>query len=250
MGVEFAHLLIPRDNTTLAAPGSIGDLFESWRGEGFAPTPGSRSHALLGYHSRDRPASLAKWGYSLAAEGEGDLDPQSGDPAADLAALSGREFLLRAPCVGPVEAGLAFPFDVPPALDLHYDLEILVSPELIYMADECIGPLRTACECGEQLEFSMGDEDLFEASRIRANCPRCGRLFRPEDQSVDYRHPLTAEVTPLRGGACFHFAVRIRAGKALNPLRQFGHLPRAAPAFLDLCQRALGQPLYEVGYLY
>lgn len=92
---------------------------------------------------------------------------------------------------------------------------------------------------------------MFYANRIAARCDRCGREFRPQDQVVNYFDPITGDPSPLRGGVCFRFAIRIQAGKGLNPVPRIdGRLPRATPEFLALCEQALGQRLYEVGYLY
>lgn len=251
MGVEFAHLLIPQDNTSRPDAEAIAGLVEQWRAQAYVPRPGSYGHAALGYEPGDRPASLPTWGFSLKLGDGAFVESEDAGLIRPLRGLEEREFLLRFPVVGPAASGLSFAFEHSEPDGAYYDIDVLASEDFIEYIDERIEPVSDVCLCGEHLGYWVGTEDIFCCRRIRRFCPRCERPFRPQEQTVNSASPFTGEITPLRGGACFRFAIRIQAGKGLNPVPRIdGHLPRAAPAFLDLCQRALGQPLYEVGYLY
>lgn len=257
MGVEFAHLLISRDNTFRPAPELVGRLIGRLRDEGYIPLPGSSAHRALGYEPTDEPASLHRWGFSLAHAHRQYVEPRSDLPVAQLESLP--DYLLTWSIYDPEGSGVTYPLQGrPPECDAedelcpYYDLQLLCADDFIdYNAGGLVDPLETRCVCGADLSKGPMEDDLFYAGRIAARCSRCKREFRPQDQVVNYVDPITGEPSPLRGGVCLRFAIRIQAGKGLNPVARIdGRLPRASPEFLGLCEQALGQKLYEVGYLY
>lgn len=230
MGVEFAHLMIPRDNTWHPTPAQVAQLMDAWEG-------------------------LDLWG---PAE---DLDVQV-HPAGVLAGEVGAWFdpeaahdLMVSHFVQAEAPPEHFPFDWRTELgeDWSFEMQLLRAPDLVEpVTGEHIAPLDATCECGRDLRFTPSwDDTIFYGDRIHRTCPRCRRLFRPQDREVTYRNPFDGQPSPLPGGTCFRFAIRLQAGKGLNPVpRVDGRLPRATPEFLRLCEAALGQTLYEVGYLY
>lgn len=251
MGVDFAHLLISHDNGYRPTPRQVADLAKALQDRGYVPTPGSPGHRAARYETTDEPYSLFRWGFSLARALGRYVEPQANPPLSDLEGLP--EYLLSWSVHDPVGSGLAFPLEgPPPASHAYYDVQVLSAEDFIaYDAGGLVDPLDTRCACGAELGRPGPENDPFYANRIAVRCDRCGREFRPQDQVVNYFDPITGEPSPLRGGVCFRFAIRIQAGKGLNPLPRIdGRLPRATPAFLALCEQALGQPLYEVGYLY
>lgn len=230
MGVEFGHLLIPRDNTWHPQPGQVARLMARLKEQG-----------LWGEDSEVQ---------RIARPGEIPDGPISQwfEPDAE------HDWVVSFP-VDAEAPPKQFPFAWPGKAsepDWYVEMQLLRCAELVEpITGEHLDPLDTTCECGTDLRIPVWDDDIFYADRIRRTCPRCRREFRPQDREAVYRSPFTGEPSPLRGGVCFRFAIRIQAGKGLNPLPRIdGRLPRATPAFLALCEQALGQPLYEVGYLY
>jgi hypothetical protein len=214
MSVDYNHYLIPRPNSFLPTAGSISTFLQNgfsgdWlRGEGWI------AKALTAYKTERLPI-------------------KANDVSSLLNKRWGTDIKLMFPLWWPEE-------------DAWHDLEIHVCQDYVYHCSEIILPFEsTACTCGQALEFSV-ERDIFIASRLYLNCPKCGRAFDVSNLPAPTVDGWTgARNAPLLGGAAYRFGLLIQCGRAREEDSTFV----VARDFRQRCTECLGCDFYDFGDL-
>ena len=256
MGVEYRHYLIPRPNSFRPDAEQLTALITRLAADRWIAPPASEAFEKLVAIER---TLYGKVEYSWARKRLRDsgatirgFEPIS-DPITPngvqqhLAGESRVEFpLLHADRIG-VQYPLVCDSGIPD--DAYYEIEIHLSEDYVHQCSECIDPVPTKCQCGEDLQYwPADDEDVFYAARIRTRCPKCSRAFDPARFSVSFRDGFTGNESAIKGGAAYRFALVIDCGKCIPhpkkpPLK-------ANPRLIELCQTVLRIEFYQVGDFY
>ncbi len=224
LGVEFKAALIPRDNTLRPDGAAVMRLIGALRQAHFmAGTPSLRTEPLKSAQVDD----------------------------TDIASRLSGEFISWWNVEDHVAEGLTHPI-TPPYVDGdeggYYALELHFSDSFVADANECVDPIDDTCICGNALSYWPDmDSNLF-AARIPLTCPRCRAAFRPQTKQTIIRDGMTGEERSIMGGLTYRFAVVTDCGKSWP--RDSDASPAILPAFKQMCETALGAPMYEVPYFY
>jgi DNA-directed RNA polymerase subunit RPC12/RpoP len=249
VGVEYRHYLIPRPNffrpdvgqlcsflQELIAHKWISPLASAQVRRMLTERPGMTYHELAArtgaFAKTARGFSTVPGSWSLKWEKYLNKDTLLSWPVTDLSMLD-----------------LRYPFEHLNSVrdEVYYDLEIHLSCDYVYRCSECIDPFDdTNCRCGQSLEYA-NDDRVFYASRIRYQCPDCGREFDVSQKPAVLKNGLTGEKSTVPGGATYRFALAVDCGKWLPSRSAVINLH---PDLVDLCQSALQHPFYEVGDYY
>jgi hypothetical protein len=252
MGVEYRRYLLPRDNTFRPSGEDVARLVEAWIANRYAPKSFREAECL---------AEHAYWCGPYFQVRERERHPLLlGNPKETfIELLRSPEILFEWPISDTKALGLNYPLRAAPDMGEpdcgpYLDLRIEIADDYVERGDEWIELLNTtACSCGEELSYDPGDSNIFYASRIKRVCPSCGAIFRPQDHPAILRDCATGAPYPEMGGAVSRFAIVIDCGKAFefeveDTASGKIEIPtRAEPAFVRLCEAALGVTLYEVG---
>lgn len=249
MGVEYRYLLIPRDNQYRPDVEVVRRLIETWRANNFAACPGTPQHAAMNFHTHSTTyAHAAVTGASICtAEGWRSFEDDR------LGVVSKGELILQWPVTNTLEARLKNPLGLVDEVEgTYFNLELHFSDDFVSHSTEMIDPPDARCSnCRKDLEYwPDADADIFYAGRIRQVCPACSMSFRPQDHAIAYRDGITGEEGELKGGATYRFAIVIDCGKSWRTDGSDEVAPVATSEFLEVSSRALGIPLYGVGYFY
>jgi hypothetical protein len=248
MGVEYRHYLISRPNSFRPNGRQLAALVESLAKDNWIAAPGSdalREMALLdGVAQEEADDGWARlWKRPDFESVPRSLTPKwfEGQTSIDLR--------LGFPVNHGDRIGLCYPLvnDAGPPEDPYYEIELRSSRDYVHHVSEEIEPALTICVCGEPLEY-YPDYDVFYASRIKIQCPRCSAPFDPSSINVVVRDGWTGDKSLVKGGAIYRFAIVVDCGKCIPERRR---VPiKANPRFVDLCQRVMGCAFYEIGDIY
>ena len=249
MGVEYRYLLIPSDNTHRPDAQAVERLIHAWRDSSFAVKPGSPEHKALNYkQGSTNYAHAAATGASLhTAKGWGSFHDK------DIGRTSQGELILQWPVTRTLKRGIRNPLGLVDEEDgTYFDLELHFSDDFVHTCNEMIDPMDAECgKCGKDLEHSPDHkQDIFYAGRIRWACPKCKTEFRPQDHVAVCRDGMTGDESELPGGAVYRFAIVVDCGKCWRTDDSAEEAPAVTEEFLSVCSKALGVPLYGVGYFY
>lgn len=247
MGVEYRYLLIPRDNMHRPNAEAVMQLIEAWRDNGYAVRGGTPQHAAMNFHTHSTTyANAAATGASIrTAQGWRSFE----DP--HIGVVDQGELILQWPVTNTLDCGLKNPLGLVDEVEgTYFDLELHFSEDFVSDCNEMIDPMDTLCgSCGQDLEYWPDSKpDIFYAGRIRHVCPRCGTPFRPQDRAAVFRDGMTGEESELKGGAAYRFAIAVDCGKCWRTDARADAAPVATDEFLEVSMKALGVPLYGVGY--
>lgn len=248
MGVEYCHYLIPRPNSFRPSAEQLAGLVEAWSMDHWIAAPDSdalKKMALINGIPYEEAADI--WAHIRLSPGFASV-PRSLTPEWFREQMAG-DLKLEFPVDHGDQIGLQYPLisDSGPPHDPYYEIQIHLSGEYVQHASELIGSEEIVCACGESLEFAA-DPDVFYASRIRIQCPRCSAVFDPSSVRVMVRDGWTGEKSWVSGGTIYRFAIVIDCGKCI-PERKDAPI-RANAALVELCQKVLGHEFYGVGDLY
>jgi hypothetical protein len=250
MGVEYRHYLIPRPNSFRPNGRQLAVLVESLAKDNWIAAPGSdalRQMALLDEIAQDEADD--GWARMWRRPGFASV-PHSLTPEW-FEAQTSCDLRLGFPVNHGDRIGLRYPLvnDAGPPEDPYYEIELHSSHDYVHHVSELIEPAPTVCACGEPLEYYPDlDHDVFYASRIKMQCPRCSAPFDPSSINVVVRDGWTGDKSLVRGGTIYRFAVVIDCGKCI-PERKCIPI-KANPRLVDLCQRVTGHRFYEIGDIY
>jgi hypothetical protein len=260
---EYAHYLIPRDNTFRASEAQVAALASALLRAGYVAQPGSAALQRLDF-------TKTAWSSAAAATGAALMTKQTSfaacpvlDAAPALRALAGADFRIVWPVHTVWTAGLKYPLDRQPKLlrgqsGPSLNLEIHSLNDYVYLTSETLQPfpnadaasLPVACKVSAtNLHYTADRPDnIFDlmGSRIKHTCPTCGTIFRPQERKVVVRDGWTGRKRDEPGGAAYRFAILIDCGNAIPDQGP----PTAVPEFLRLCEAAIGQKLYQIGNAY
>jgi hypothetical protein len=260
---DYAHYLIPRDNTFRATGAQITALASAWLEGGYIAQPASDSLQRLDF-------SKTAWSKVAAATGAVMMTQQTAFAACPVPPdaptfqrLKGRDFRLAWPLHTVWSAGLKYPLDRMPKTPRgeqgpSLTLEVHSLNDYVYLMSDLLQPFPSdtpataPVNCtvsGTNLHFTADRPDnIYDlmGSRIKHTCPTCQTPFRPQERSVTIRDGWTGQKREQPGGAAYRFAIVIDCGASVPELGP----PKAVPEFLSLCEVAIGQPLYQVGNTY
>lgn len=248
MGIEYRHLLIPRDNTWRPDAPVIARLIEAWRKNRFAVIQGSPDHLRMNYQTGSTR-------YTHAADTGVSLHNRNGwrpFADADISALQTGETILQWPVTNTLDTGLRHPLGLSDEVEgTYFDLELHLSDDFVDYGDAGIDPIDTKCACGEELAYSLWPDheaDIFYSGRVRRVCQSCGAAFRPQDRPVVCRDGLTGVESELMGGAVYRFAIVVDCGKCWRTTSDFPDTPlTATEEFVAVSSEALNTSLYQLG---
>jgi hypothetical protein len=257
MGVEYAHYLIPEDNTYKPRPEDLGRLVDALLDGGFVHRAGSDAFKKMTFDNYTYYEHARQTGCYVHF-GRGEYAPFP-CPCSDrdIAAMGDQDFKLVWPVESSNQSGLKYPLTPFPEWgDAYYDLELHMGKDYVYHLSELIDPFdHETCPCGQALDYYQNDDKdddlwrtpVFYDSRIRRICPACNRTFRPQELVARVRDGYTGEAIDRAGGATYLFAVVIDCGKGFA---REGWPMRASDEFLDKVTKTLGQKFYQLGDIY
>jgi hypothetical protein len=255
MGVEYAHYLIPRDNTFKPSPELLARLIDALVANGFLPNTSDAGAAARPVAQTGTDYDFARPECALHVSGCAEALFTCPSTVDEIQSLGEQDYRIVCSVSDSKASGLDYPLEPFPEFDdVYYDLEIHMGIGYIYHVSENIAPFDSvACQCGKSLEYFQYDDDdeLIESApaftdfRIQRTCPSCGALFRPQDKVTSIKDGWTGEASQLVGGATYLFAVVVDCGKGFA--REGRPTIRAAERFRQTVETALGQEIYEVG---
>lgn len=256
MGVEYCHYLIPRPNSFRPTAEQLLELIGEWEKDHWIAAPGTDAFKkLVAIESRLYESPQYNWAQLRLPQQSRKIRMPAAIPYPITVEWLKEQLTGESRFEFPVEhadqIGLQYPLENYSGIpdDPYYEIEIHLSHDYVHHSSECIEPVPTRCRCGEELEYYPDDDaDVFFASRIRTQCPKCSRAFDPSKCFVSCRDGFTGDWSELQGGAAYRFAIVIDCGKCFP--RPFEPPLVVSPRLLDLCQRVLKTDFYQVGDFY
>jgi hypothetical protein len=259
MGVEYAHYLIPEDNTYKPHPEELSRLVKALLDRGFVADPASDAFrkTLAAWYPDSEYAQGT--GCSIRVQEREESSFPCPFSAGDLTALREQDYQIVWHVESTNESGIKYPLTPFPEWgDAYYDLELHLAKDFVYHCSELIDPFKeVVCDCGRSLVYSddkaletVSPEAIlriFFASRIHRFCPWCGRPFRPQSLVARVRDGRTGEAQKRAGGATYLFAVVIDCGKSFP---REGWPIRVTDEFLDTVTKALEREFSQLGDFY
>jgi hypothetical protein len=248
MGAYYSHYVIPRDNTLRPTPDQIIALIEAWQKGGYILEKESPPvYKLDAWYGEFRKSPL-----KVAAQSKPFSFPPEGDSRS---ALSEPGALIQWRMNDYISLGTVYPLDTlpDPGWRPSYGLEIHLCDDFTNKDTDAYGgscrQISTHCTCGHDLLYETTGI-RFEEHRVRRTCPKCGKLFRPQDQIAEIAIGATGGKYEERGGLCYRFAIVVDCGKEMPQCEDEGGLrdAKAQVGFMETCRSALGIELYEVSY--
>ncbi len=258
---DYAHYLIPRDNTFRATEAQIAVLATALARAGYVASVGSAALQRLDFTKTAWSPTASTTGAMVMTQ-QGKFVPYPMEGRAPLLP-AGADFRIVWPLHTVWSGGLKYPLDRSPKTPRgeqgpSLNLEIHSLNDYVYLFSETIQPfanadpatLPVACRVSNTNLHYTADRPLnifdLMGSRIRHTCPTCGTIFRPQERSVTVRDGWTGQKRDELGGATYRFAIVMDCGASIPEQGS----PRVVPEFLQLCETAIGQQLYQIGNAY
>ncbi len=167
----------------------------------------------------------------------------------------GQDLLLIWPVVILAGSDLKYslePFDIDPR-EIYYEFQIHLCLDYVYHTSEIIEPFednQLKCSCGNPLAYwPKKSPDVFYNGRINFECPQCKARFDTSNLETNVRDGWTNELSKIKGGTTYRFAVVIDCGKCFPRDQRFWPL-KIKPELNKLCQKVFNCSFYEVGDFY